>query len=200
MACSNRDTVRAAPRSHGSGDACVGVSAVGREALLVFKGRRRYRGARWRLHGARCLCSADAAAEGSGSRSPRRSYPRTTAIARAANGVVGRLPRRTLGLSRNRFASSGARRVCEHGGRRAAGRSGSAGSAARRSSAGTRTIRAGRASAWVRSTAIPRSGRAVASSSPTPPPGRPSRTMACRAIPRARTPSRAWVRRHVPSA
>jgi hypothetical protein len=207
MACASLDTGRPASRRRGSGDARDRVSAAGREALSVFKdlgtdvrADGRYRGARWWLHGPRCLYSADAGADRSGSRSPRRSYPRTTAIAGAVNGVAGRPPLRTLVLSRDRFASSAASRVCEPGGRKAAGRSGFVESVARRSSAGTRAIQTGRASALVRSTAIRGSGRAYASSWPTPRPGRPSRTMGCHAIRRAHTRSRAGVQGCVPAA
>jgi hypothetical protein len=121
----------------------------------------------------------------SASRSASRLRRPTTAIARAASDE--REPRRpqTAALPRARSSSSRARNTYARGLRRAARRRYFVACAARPSSAAVPAIPRRSACGSGRSMPIPAFGRNGGSSSPMPRPGRRSRTMACRAIPKA---------------
>src|SRR5271154_720169 len=127
--------VVASVRSIGGGGLAGGSGGAsrGRASRAVTSGR-------WRASSLRCLYVAAAAVELCASRWTLRWNRRTTATALAASGAAGRLPRRTLARSLGPFGSCAARRACAPGGRRAAGRSGSAANVAPRCSAATATV------------------------------------------------------------
>jgi hypothetical protein len=87
------------------------------------------------------------------------------------------------------FGSSREKRNCVTGSRPTAVRSGSAATAAPRSSAATTAMTIPSAFGWAHSTPIPRYGPPSALSSPMPRPGRQSPTTACPDTPGADTPS-----------